>query len=414
METKIREIRRDVERRFLKDGIMIEYTDESGAVIRPTIDQCKRAMPNAFGWWTPIENGAFFSGLYLSGLLNGIGQNPPDEDKRTVLQIMDGLFRLQDVAGAEGFIARGVGEDGVSHYPYGSIDQTAPWVYGLWKLWKAKWLNEATREQIRVRVLRVLRALKRNDWFLPSEREERATGCFRDFNMREAARLLWFCRIGEQMDPSGDWHSEYLRLAYEQNEQGMTRVQACTLGSVAERAGNDGLCWQFWIYLCAQLCLQELCEAETDGQTKQAYRKGLDVSAQDALLFAPRLYAAYLTHPDKDKTFDLDWRKLEDLFYDEDKAFADVMGFALTQCGYWQGILSPRRKAEQETLLQAVFACWCAMATTNDEIARYAYRTLDRIVAETDFSALYLTTGAWAACAYYAFCARKRDVEMTA
>ena len=53
--------------RMIKDdGIMLDFTDRDGAVVIPTPEECAEAKPNAMGWWTPIENGGFFNGLYLS------------------------------------------------------------------------------------------------------------------------------------------------------------------------------------------------------------------------------------------------------------------------------------------------------------------------------------------------------------
>ena len=34
-----------------------------------TAEECEKAVPNPLGWWTPIENGAFFTGLYVYALM---------------------------------------------------------------------------------------------------------------------------------------------------------------------------------------------------------------------------------------------------------------------------------------------------------------------------------------------------------
>ena len=48
-------------------GIITDYRGLKGEIVLPTPEECERNIPNAKGYWTPIENGGFFTGLYLLG-----------------------------------------------------------------------------------------------------------------------------------------------------------------------------------------------------------------------------------------------------------------------------------------------------------------------------------------------------------
>ncbi|NUQ02044.1 MAG: hypothetical protein HUU35_19525, partial [Armatimonadetes bacterium] len=49
-------------------GTLYDYSGLTGEVCLPTPAECAESRPNALSWWTPIENGAFFGGLYLHAL----------------------------------------------------------------------------------------------------------------------------------------------------------------------------------------------------------------------------------------------------------------------------------------------------------------------------------------------------------
>jgi hypothetical protein len=50
--------------------VLLDFTDLDGSVIIPTPEECLAGKPNALGWWSPIENGAMFNGMYLDGMVN--------------------------------------------------------------------------------------------------------------------------------------------------------------------------------------------------------------------------------------------------------------------------------------------------------------------------------------------------------
>ncbi|MFA5204764.1 MAG: hypothetical protein WC708_10220, partial [Lentisphaeria bacterium] len=60
------------------DHLIHDYVGLNGEVSLPTPDGCRDNQPNALGWWSPIEGGAFFTGCYLFGQC-GWNQRAPTE-----------------------------------------------------------------------------------------------------------------------------------------------------------------------------------------------------------------------------------------------------------------------------------------------------------------------------------------------
>ena len=112
-------------------GIITDYRGLKGEIVLPTPEECERNIPNAKGYWTPIENGGFFTGLYLLGQCRRYRQEKSENTRTLIRRLVGGLCKLQDVATVPGFIARGVGTDGKCHYKSSSSDQFFPWVIGV-------------------------------------------------------------------------------------------------------------------------------------------------------------------------------------------------------------------------------------------------------------------------------------------
>ena len=73
----------EIWRRFIDPyGIMIDFADLDGKVSLPTPEECQAGKPNALGWWSPIENGAMFNGLYLEAAVNRWQRTKSDEAAR--------------------------------------------------------------------------------------------------------------------------------------------------------------------------------------------------------------------------------------------------------------------------------------------------------------------------------------------
>ncbi|MBT3292348.1 MAG: hypothetical protein HN380_33830, partial [Victivallales bacterium] len=113
--------------RFISEGgLMYDYIGEI-----PTPEDCREGRPNAIGWWSPIENGPMFTGLYLPAICGRARRSGSAVDRAEAGRLARGLLLAASVSDVPGFIARGVGTDGKCHYPLGSTDQTLPWFYGL-------------------------------------------------------------------------------------------------------------------------------------------------------------------------------------------------------------------------------------------------------------------------------------------
>lgn len=66
MTRKVEQAHPEIWRRFVDvHGIMLDFTDLDGSVNYPTPEECRDGKPNALGWWSPIESGAMFNGLYM-------------------------------------------------------------------------------------------------------------------------------------------------------------------------------------------------------------------------------------------------------------------------------------------------------------------------------------------------------------
>src|SRR5207237_9753667 len=111
----------EIWRRFIdRNGIMLDFTALDGMVSLPTPEECREGKPNALGWWSPIENGAMFNGLYMDAAVNRWRHTKSADDAANVRRLMEGLLLLNSISDVRGFIGRGVSTDGKSHYPMGS------------------------------------------------------------------------------------------------------------------------------------------------------------------------------------------------------------------------------------------------------------------------------------------------------
>jgi hypothetical protein len=119
---------RELWRRFVSPhGTLYDYTALDSKVELPTATECSESKPNALGWWTPIENGAFFGGLYLDALCNRWKALQTDEAAREARVIAGGLMKLGEAGATPGFVARGFADDGRTHWLASSSDRKFFW-----------------------------------------------------------------------------------------------------------------------------------------------------------------------------------------------------------------------------------------------------------------------------------------------
>ena len=146
------------------DGIVLDYVGEL-----PNAKDVKDGYPNYLSWWTPIENGAKFTGLYLAAMCRRAEISKSGEDKKKAEKLFSGLMKCASCSDVSGFIARGFASDGRSHYPCGSEDQTIPWLYGMYVYYKSSIASESARAAIREKFMQVCNALEKNKWNCPCD-----------------------------------------------------------------------------------------------------------------------------------------------------------------------------------------------------------------------------------------------------
>lgn len=177
-------------------GIITDYRGLKGEIVLPTPEECERNIPNAKGYWTPIENGGFFTGLYLLGQCRRYRQEKSENTRTLIRRLVGGLCKLQDVATVPGFIARGVGTDGKCHYKSSSSDQFFPWVIGVDAYLDTDIPSDAERKALAKRLAACGDALEKKQ--LASARRNEAVRNFRKFcggelSCRSAAALFSSC-----------------------------------------------------------------------------------------------------------------------------------------------------------------------------------------------------------------------------
>jgi hypothetical protein len=203
----------EIWRRFIdKHDILIDYTDFDGSFPRATPEECREGKPNALGWWTPIENGSMFNGLYLDAAVNRWKISHAEADKEKARRIANALLFLASL-GPPGFIARGVADDGKTPYPMGSNDQTSPWFYGLWRYLHEGLPTREERERIIAKMVEVANALNATHWLMPCNTGAPSPfrGGFGGFTWESAPRLLFVLKTMHDLTRDPKWAEMYQR-----------------------------------------------------------------------------------------------------------------------------------------------------------------------------------------------------------
>jgi hypothetical protein len=269
-------------RRFVDEhGIMRDYVGEL-----PTPEDCRLGRPNAIGWWSPIENGPMFTGMYLNAVVERARRSGAAVDREQARKLARGLLKCASVSDVPGFVARGVGSDGKCHYPLSSDDQMHPWFLGLQAYLASDIPTAEERKELVAKVREVADALESYGWKVPCDGAFKGgfRGGFKGEHFRDAARYLHILRATYEMTGDAVWLERY-RRALDEKPSGSaeTRREICALGCPHDLGFIPTIQkGQFWIYVGTQAGLARLASVETDAATKAAYRKGLDVTAQFA------------------------------------------------------------------------------------------------------------------------------------
>ncbi len=287
-------------------GVILDYVADL-----PTPDECLLGKPNSIGCWTPIENGPMFTGLYLPSACERAKRTGDPLDKSNARRLAFGLIKCASVSNVPGFIARGMGADGVCHYPLGSDDQTHPWFLGLYAYLKSGLASADDCKQIAAKMKQVADILDSFSWRCPCDGP--FTGDFRggfDGHLfRDAVRYLFLLRSMHEVTGESVWIERYNKaLTSKPQNSERTRLEICAEGYALDRESIKGLdTHQLWIYVGSQLSLKELVALETDKIVRARFETGLYINAQNARP-SVALHAAF-DNNDQKVFGHSDWRK---------------------------------------------------------------------------------------------------------
>lgn len=365
-------------------GHILDYAGKNGEAIFPTREECDRTMPNPRSWGLPIENGAFFTGLYTYALIEKYNNDGCTKTAEEINILINGLCLLQDVAKVDGFIARGVGDDGIGHYPMGAECQVLPWVLAMYAYYKSDLCKD--KESVKARIMRVLMALYNYSWMIPCDEE----GVFYQFSWLKATdyrgvgMLLFLSRLIYEL--SGD--DKFLRY-YEELADGVPEGSVFSRGEIlSQGCACDMITWygnQAWICTYVHLAVREMMAM--DGSRRELYERGLYQNGVVAL----RIAGCISEFQNEAGGFDIDWRNLNQLWEDYGKDTARGTQISQKQFHYWHEHNVPRRRAEHEVLGGAVFASWIAITCGDKRIARRVFEILMNGVERIDWDEVHLS-----------------------
>lgn len=366
VEKKLHDI---VWKRFVRMpyGHVLDYAGKNGEAIYPTAEECAKSMPNPRSWGLPIANGAFYTGLYAYALLEKYNRTPCVQVAEEIKTLMNGLMLLQDVAKVDGFIARGVGEDGVSHYPMSAECQIFPWALAMYAYYKSDICED--KQDIKERILRVLTALRDYGWKIPCDEEGVFyKGNWLDFeSWRSVIILVYQARlIYELTQDKKDWDLFESLLNGKPGSSIFTRAEIISQGCAHEMVSSIGN--QMWICTYTHLAVRELYALDGD----EIYKKSLYNTGVTALINVKNL-SKYDNEPGG---FDMNWRPLNELWEDYEKDTNKGTEISSRQSEYWRRELVPHRYMEHGLLGNALFSAWVAVSCEDRRIAERALEML--------------------------------------
>jgi hypothetical protein len=407
-------------RRFVDPhGIIRDYVGEL-----PTPEDCKLGKPNAIGWWSPIENGPMFNGLYLPAACERARRSGAAADAEQARRLAQGLMKCASVSDVPGFIARGIGTDGTCHYPLSSDDQTHPWFLGLHAYLQSGIPTAEERQQIIAKVTEVANALEATQWRVPCEGAFKGDfrGGFKGHLFRDAARYLHLLRATHEITGDKIWLDRYTKALSERPDPaGKTRLEICAAGYPFDRVAIQHIDEsQLWIYVGSQASLAQLIVMETNdphpspvrfnGQVSLAelatpsregrlsseqalfYRAGRTINATNAL---PALKAHTTFDNNDTKVFgNANWRETYSTWFPQPTQ-EDAAKLAKI-------IDNPQRRQRKDyesRYMKNPLAAAAIVALLGDGTER---ALIDQVIRHYDYSKLNMAELFFAECAYYA------------
>lgn len=405
----------EIWRRFISPhGTFHDYSGLDGTVLLPTAEECAASKPNALGWWTPIENGPFFGGLYIDALCRRWRLTQDPRAAKRARAIAAGLLRLAEAGTTPGFIARGFADGGSGHFVASSSDQTYPWFYGLWRYATSGLPDSAERQRVAAAMERVARALQANDWKMPCDREDfghfghwsggfagtRGTLSGAEPQFDAAARLLFVLRALHSLTGDPRWLDLYhATLSEAPHGTDRTRLQICSQGVQYVAPGQPPRYPEsppIWTSASSQAALRALAEMEKDDGIRAQFQRGLDANATSAAPFIPRFrdYDNENTLP-----FVIDWRPLNDLWKPQAE-IGEAVQLATLQYSAWNR-QSPRRVAEADAMRDPLFAAWIVALSRNGHIIAAARDDIAAALTHYQWEKLHTCLFFVAECVYW-------------
>ncbi len=342
-----------------RHGVILDYVGLEGEVQRPTPEDCLLCRPNALSWGAPNENGAFFGGVYLEAAVGRFALTGADKDRERARTIAAGLALLASVGEKPGFIARGVAEDGHSHFPIGSNDQTTPWLYGMWRYLSSDVPDAQERREVLAKLIEVVEVLHACGWRTPCDRPPfDFRNCLTEWTFESAPRLLWLCKMMADLTGDAVWTDRYDEALVQRNPdrpEGPDRLAICRRGMVFEFGGRHS-----WIASNSVAALRALWELEDAPSLKEAYAEGLLHSAE---LAAESLPLALQFDPEDPRPFSCNWRVVNELWH-EQRTVQEAVKLGKLQCGRFARE-SPRWPYEAGYVREPLFAAWITSLCPN-------------------------------------------------
>lgn len=372
---------KEIWRRFVdKHDVMLDFTDLDGSVILPTPEECRLGKPNALGWWSPIENGGFFNGLYLEAMMARWRFTKDKADADKARRLARGLMTLASVSDVKGFVARGMAVDGKSHYPMGSNDQTAPWLYGLWRYLESDLPDKAERARVIAKVRETIETIITSGWRMPAEEPFKKRGQFWQITWESSPRQLFVLKWMRQLTGDEKWERLYREsLRGRGGPDSLTRLAVCERGMIFEHERRHS-----WTASVPGACLRALWEMETDAALKAAYARGLQAGATVALESLP--LGMGFDNEDRSK-FETDWRVMN-RWWKPQQTEQEAVALAQLQLREFRK-LAPRRALEVNGVREPAFAAWIVTLAPDQAVLQQRRAELEKVIAHYRYERLY-------------------------
>lgn len=383
----------EIWRRFIdKHGIMIDFTALDGSVELPKPDECREGKPNALGWWSPIENGAMFNGLYIDAAVNRWRHKRSADSAAKARRLMEGLLLLNSISDVKGFVGRGVSTDGKSHYPMGSNDQTFPWFYGLWRYLESGLATQSERERIVAKLVETAEVLVNLKWAMPAEQPFARRGSFAGFSFESAPRLLFVCKMLHAATGEVKWDALYRHALTERGgKENASRLETCERGMVFDYAAHHS-----WTSCSCVGAMRSLWEMEKNEGVKGAFARGLQASADLAMKSLP--LALKFNHDDP-SSFTPDWRVMNRMWKPQTTEM-EAQDLAHRQLKEFLKV-SPRRAKETEFVREPTAAAWIVTLAPDAAVLQRRAADVMQVISHYNYSSMYYSQFFWVESAWW-------------